>query len=118
MNPETDTIKKWTTQLHKGFLELCVLSVLNTTQEAYGAELVKRFAEHGLAVNEGTLYPLLNRMHANHLLDSHWHTPSEGAQGHPRRLYRLSAQGRALLKVLLQIYDQNHQALETMRNLP
>ena len=44
-----------------------------------------------LAVPEGTLYPLLNRLRAEGQVDAEW---VEADAGHPRKYYRLTADGR------------------------
>jgi PadR family transcriptional regulator, regulatory protein PadR len=45
----------------------------------------------------GTLYPVLMRLHDRGLLDSKWE-PSELPGRPPRRMYKLTTQGRALAK--------------------
>lgn len=83
-----------TTELRRGVLAYCVLAVLRRGP-AYGFDLVRSLAAHeGLATSEGTIYPLLNRLHRDGLLRSTW-TPS--ADGPPRRYYHLTAAGRRAL---------------------
>lgn len=101
--------KKWTTQLQKGFLELCILMFLRSNDTVYGTGLLQAFNRLGIATNEGTLYPLLNRMHRNALLTSDWQLPQ--TTGHPRRMYRISQAGIDLCDALLQAYEDNHTSL-------
>jgi PadR family transcriptional regulator PadR len=112
---ENTTYQKWLAQLRKGYLELCVLVVLDKHDSSYGLEMLQTLEQAGLPVNEGTLYPLLNRMFKNGWLDSHWVTPSEG--GHPRRHYQLSDEGRALLPTMLGMFEDNQQSLDKLRDL-
>lgn len=112
---ENTTYDKWLAQLRKGYLELCVLAILAQKNSSYGLEMLQTLDKAGLSINEGTLYPLLNRMFKNGWLESHWVTPSEG--GHPRRHYQLSDEGRTLLPDMLETFQNNQQALETLRNL-
>jgi len=79
---DTETHQKWQAQLRKGYLELCVLLVLRQKQSSYGLEMLQLLNSSGLEINEGTLYPLLNRMSKNGWLESHWEPPAES--GHPR----------------------------------
>jgi PadR family transcriptional regulator PadR len=82
-------------ELRRGCLSVAVLAALRTEQ--YGYTLRKLLAEHGLAVDEGTLYPLLRRLETQGLLVSEWR--EEGKRN--KRFYRLSAQGASMLDQLL-----------------
>lgn len=103
---------KWLVQLRKGFLELCVLNVLNNSEKAYGLEILQLLEKVGLEVNEGTLYPLLNRMQKNGWLESLWETQTES--GHPRRFYQLSKVGKKLLPEMLTAYKNNYELLQLL----
>ena len=81
-------LDRWLSQLRKGSLEMVVLATL-ADQRLYGLEILERLAS--LGVPEGTLYPLLNRLHKGGWLESEWETRDSG---HPRRYYRLSESGR------------------------
>ncbi len=82
-------------ELRRGCLSVAVLAALRTEQ--YGYTLRKLLAEHGLAVDEGTLYPLLRRLETQGLLVSEWR--EEGKRN--KRFYRLSDQGALTLDQLL-----------------
>lgn len=112
---DNTTYQKWLAQLRKGYLELCVLTVLSKKDSSYGLEMLQILEQAGLPINEGTLYPLLNRMFKNGWLESNWVTPSEG--GHPRRHYQLSDEGRELLPAMLETFENNQQALGKLRDL-
>ena len=79
-------------ELRRGVLVLAVLSQLR--KEEYGYSLKSGLANQGLDVNEGTLYPLLRRLEKHGLLASDWRV-IDGKR--PRRYYRLSSVGEALL---------------------
>jgi PadR family transcriptional regulator PadR len=49
--------------------------------------------EKGMAVDEGTLYPLLRRMESQGLLTSEWREEEKRS----RRFYRLSLEGKRVL---------------------
>jgi len=106
---------KWTSQLRKGYLELCVMVTLQARQSSYGFELLQLFHQSGLDINEGTLYPMLNRLFKNGWLKSHWETPKDG--GHPRRFYQLSKLGQTLLPEMLKMQASNHQSLKNLKGL-
>lgn len=107
MNKEI--FEKWQVQLRKGFIELCVLKILHNKNKAYGLEILLSLKDYGINVNEGTLYPLLNRMQKNSWLESTWDTQTES--GHPRRFYQLSKTGLLLLPQMLEAYQNNNHSL-------
>lgn len=82
-------------ELRRGSLILAVLAQLRTEQ--YGYTLRKALAEHGMEVDEGTLYPLLRRLETQGLLSSEWREEDK----RNKRFYVLSAEGRLMLKQLL-----------------
>jgi PadR family transcriptional regulator PadR len=82
-------------ELRRGSLVLAVLAQLRTEQ--YGYTLRKALAEHGMAVDEGTLYPLLRRLESQGLLSSEWREEDK----RNKRFYILSDQGKEILKQLM-----------------
>ena len=57
-------------ELRRGCLVLAVLAQLRAEQ--YGYTLRKALEERGMAIDEGTLYPLLRRLESQGLLVSEW----------------------------------------------
>src|SRR5215475_7454970 len=82
-------------ELRRGCLVLAVLAALRSEQ--YGYTLRKELSEHGLEIDEGTLYPLLRRLENQGLLKSEWREEEK----RNKRFYRLSPEGKAVLKQLL-----------------
>ena len=82
-------------ELRRGFLTVAVLAALRTEQ--YGYTLRKLLAEHGLAIDESTLYPLLRRLETQGLLVSQWREEAK----RNKRFYRISEQGAEVLAQLL-----------------
>ena len=82
-------------ELRRGSLVLAVLGALRSEQ--YGYTLRKILAEHGMAVDEGTLYPLLRRLETQGLLVSEWREQDK----RNKRFYRLSAGGAETLAQLM-----------------
>ena len=83
-------------ELRRGCLILAVLAQLR--QEHYGYTLRKALAEHGLVIDESTLYPLLRRLETQGLLVSEWREEEK----RNKRFYRLSSDGEQILSQLLQ----------------
>ena len=90
----TDSLENVVLELRRGVIVLAALSQLGTEQ--YGYSLLKQLSDHGLEVDQGTLYPLLRRLEAQGLLESVWKLE----EARPRRYYVISAEGKKLLPKL------------------
>jgi len=111
MSPSTETqsddrFENLRQELRRGSLPLAVLAALRT--EHYGYTLRKTLADHGMAIDEGTLYPLLRRLETQGLLVSQWREEER----RNKRFYRLSPDGRLILKQLLIEWKSIHTSLE------
>jgi PadR family transcriptional regulator PadR len=93
-------------ELRRGSLTLAVLAQLRS--EHYGYTLRKALADLGLEIDEGTLYPLLRRLESQELLTSEWR--EEG--GRNKRFYKLSPEGKQVLKQLLAEWKGINQSLD------
>lgn len=88
---------KWMAQMRRGSLELCILAIL-ARRKRYGYELVQALSgPEGLVIPEGTIYPLLNRLRAEGLVDAEWQ-PSP--QGPKRKYYTLTRNGATQLAAM------------------
>lgn len=90
-----DAFENLRMELRRGSLVVAVLAHLKT--EHYGYTLRKALADHGLDIDEGTLYPLLRRLESQGLLVSEWREENK----RNKRFYRLSRDGQTILKQLL-----------------
>lgn len=90
----TENLENTLQELRRGVIVLAVLSQL--TREQYGYSLLKLLSDKGLAVDQGTLYPLLRRLEVQGLLQSAWKIE----EGRPRRYYVISSEGQKLLPLL------------------
>jgi PadR family transcriptional regulator PadR len=99
--------KKFQKDLNGGLVALVLLAVLAaTTEDLYGYEIAKRLqrANEGEALfKEGTIYPVLRALSASGYLTSRI-VPSYS--GPPRRYYRITDEGRALLSQWSGIWRQ------------
>jgi len=92
-------------ELRRGCLIVAVLAQLRTEQ--YGYTLRKALAEDGLAIDEGTLYPLLRRLETQGLLVSQWREEDK----RNKRFYLLSPAGEIILKQLLEEWENINSSL-------
>jgi PadR family transcriptional regulator, regulatory protein PadR len=92
-------------ELRRGCLIVAVLAQLRTEQ--YGYTLRKALADDGLAIDEGTLYPLLRRLETQGLLVSQWREEEK----RNKRFYRLSPAGEQILNQLLEEWQNINTSL-------
>ena len=81
-------------ELRRGTVVMAALATLETPGYGYG--LLAVLEQSGLSVDANTLYPLLRRLEKQGLLAAEWDT----TESRPRKMYRTSDTGRALLKQL------------------
>jgi PadR family transcriptional regulator PadR len=89
-------------QMRKGVLEFCILSILKQ-HDAYTSEIIERLKDAQLIVVEGTLYPLLTRLKNDGVLSYRW---EESPSGPPRKYYRITPEGEAVLADLLKSWNE------------
>src|SRR5271155_3927258 len=94
-NSENGMFESLRLELRRGCLIVAVLVQLR--DEHYGYTLRKALADEGLAIEESTLYPLLRRLETQGLLTSEWREEEK----RNKRFYRLSKDGKLVLKQLL-----------------
>lgn len=92
-----------TTLWLRGLLEVCLLSLLESGP-LYGYEMTRRLADAGLdGVADGSIYPALARMEKAGSVVTFRENSSEGP---PRKYYRLTEAGVALLRLRRQQWDE------------
>ncbi len=87
-------------ELRRGVIVLAVLSQLDEAQ--YGYSLLKLLSDQGLALDQGTLYPLLRRLESQGLLKSDWKIE----ESRPRRYYIISPEGQEMLPRLKEEWNR------------
>ena len=102
-NPEI--LENLKLELRRGCLIVAVLAQLRTEQ--YGYTLRKALADDGLAIDEGTLYPLLRRLETQGLLVSQWREEEK----RNKRFYRLSPAGEQILGQLMEEWQNINTSL-------
>jgi PadR family transcriptional regulator PadR len=93
----------WEAQLRKGSLEMAILASLWKSKQ-YGLEILRALDGSGsLALAEGTLYLILNRLKNDGLVRSEW---VDAGTGHPRKYYWLTGEGRERLRAMARFWTQ------------
>jgi PadR family transcriptional regulator, regulatory protein PadR len=85
--------------VQQGTLALMVLKTLEVLGPLHGYGLARRIEQISgdlLAVNQGTLYPVLLKLEQEGAIDSEWGTSDNNRRA---RFYRLTAGGRRRLRV-------------------
>lgn len=106
------SLDNWRVQVKKGYLEMCLLLLIRKHKRMYGLELLDKLATLELSLKEGTLYPLLNRMTDDGLLQSTWETAN--VKGHPRKFYALTKKG---LQSLNEMEDEFNKMIDLVLKL-
>lgn len=91
-------------------LEYCILLIISQG-ETYATDILKSLKGADLIVVEGTLYPLLNRLRGEGLLE---HTWEESKSGPPRKYYSLTAKGRQKLGELKAVWKSLVGSVESL----
>jgi len=93
----------WEAQLRKGFLEMAILASLWTSKQ-YGLEILRVLdGKSSLALAEGTLYLILNRLKNDGLVESEW---VDAGTGHPRKYYWLTETGKERLRAMARFWTE------------
>src|SRR5919106_5057825 len=103
--PQTDALR--------GSLDLLVLKTLSLTpMHGWGISLrVQQISSGVLEVNQGSLYPALQRLEKQGLITSDWGTTDNNRQA---RYYRMTAAGRRALGVELESWRRFAAGLEAV----
>lgn len=93
---EAMNIDNTASQMRKGVLEFCILSIIKEG-EAYPSDIIEKMKAANLNILEGTLYPLLTRLKNAELLSYRW---EESTSGPPRKYFSLTDKGGKFYKEL------------------
>ena len=115
MSQQEKAEAKWDVQLRKGTLELVILAALKE-RRLYGLELLNLLhCFETMTITEGTLYPLLDRLKRDGVVDASW---QQEGQSRPRKYYRLTRQGKAKLSDLTHRWRSSARDIEFLLNHP
>jgi len=99
-------------QMRKGVLEFCILSIIKEG-EAYPSDIIEKMKAANLNILEGTLYPLLTRLKNAELLSYRW---EESTSGPPRKYFTLTEKGAGFYKELEATWYELANAVRTLTN--
>jgi PadR family transcriptional regulator PadR len=97
-------------QMRKGVLEFCILSVIKQG-EAYPSDIIDKMKAANLNIFEGTLYPLLTRLKNAELLNYRW---VESNSGPPRKYFSLTEKGADFYKELETTWNELANAVKIL----
>ncbi len=103
-------IENTASQMQKGVLEFCILSVIKLG-EAYPSDIIDKMKAANLNILEGTLYPLLTRLKNAELLTYRW---VESNSGPPRKYFLLTEKGAAFYNELETTWEELANAVDTL----
>ena len=112
-------LRKFQKELSAGTVSLALLAVVGAAAEPmYGYQIAKRLADVGagvLAGKQSALYPVLRNLEAAGLLASH---VEPSVAGPPRRYYRITDDGRAVLPQWSAAWRATRDSLESVLQGP
>jgi PadR family transcriptional regulator PadR len=108
-------LEKWTTQLKKGILELCILNTLSHSSQ-YGYDIVRSMRKYNdfLGTNEGTVYSILYRFKKDGLVDTRL---EESTQGPIRKYYELTGFGKEYLVKTNKVWEDISLTIKDIKEL-
>ncbi|NBX27093.1 MAG: PadR family transcriptional regulator [Chitinophagia bacterium] len=101
-------IENTQSQLKKGVLEYCILSII-MKGEVYPSEIIEKMKSANLVILEGTLYPLLTRLKNADLLSYRW---VESNSGPPRKYFSLTDKGKEFYLALQKTWIEINTAVQ------
>ena len=105
-------IQNTQSQMRKGVLEFCILSVIRKG-EVYPSDIVDKMKAAQLQIFEGTLYPLLTRLKNAGLLTYRW---VESNSGPPRKYFVMTEKGLEFYAELERTWKELADAVHTITN--
>jgi PadR family transcriptional regulator PadR len=100
---EARSPEPWEAQLRKGSLEMAIMASL-WTDKKYGLEILRALdGKSSLALAEGTLYLILNRLKNDGIVESEW---VDAGTGHPRKYYWLTKAGKERLRAMARFWTE------------
>ncbi len=109
---EAMNIDNTASQMRKGVLEFCILSIIKEG-EAYPSDIIEKMKAANLNILEGTLYPLLTRLKNAELLSYRW---EESTSGPPRKYFTLTEKGAGFYKELEATWYELANAVRALTN--
>lgn len=103
-------IQNTQSQMRKGVLEFCILSIIRQG-EVYPSDLVEKMKSANLHILEGTLYPLLTRLKNAELLSYRW---VESNSGPPRKYFLMTEKGLAFYNELQKTWQELADAVQVL----
>ncbi len=103
-------IQNTQSQMRKGVLEFCILSIIQQG-EVYPSDIVEKMKAANLHILEGTLYPLLTRLKNAGLLNYRW---VESISGPPRKYFVMTEEGKAAFQILLKTWNEMTDAVNQL----
>src|ERR1044071_5358511 len=106
-------IENTQSQMKKGILEFCILSIIRRG-EVYPSDIVEEMKAANLQILEGTLYPLLTRLKNAEMLTYRW---VESSSGPPRKYFSLTDTGLAFYGELERTWNELADAVQKLTSL-
>ncbi len=101
-------------EMRSGLYALLILKAIDDLGESYGYEIVKYLERRSggkIRVKDASIYPILRYFSRKKILKSYWTEPGAGV---PRKYYKLTDEGKALLGELLEDYREMRRIVDSI----
>ncbi|MCM5530344.1 MAG: PadR family transcriptional regulator [Chitinophagaceae bacterium] len=106
-------LTRWQSQLKKGLFEYIIMLLLQK-KERYGYELISDIkGQFDMDIADGTIYPLLNRLKKEKIVESRWVEMEEGI---PRKYYQLTDLGKQQLEEMYGYLGELMRAISELKS--
>lgn len=109
---QEEFITKWISQLKKGTLSFLILRILKDRKPYYGYDLIHEIKKKtAIDIAEGTLYPLMNRLKEEKLVEHKW---VEQNSGIPRKYYNITDLGLSTVNEMTVYWYNLHTTINSI----
>ncbi len=101
-------------EIMKGSIDILLLSLIEK-EDLYGYEIIKRLKEKSndlYSMSEGTLYPALQRLEKQKLIEAYWGDSESGGR---RKYYTITEKGKKELLEKLNDWDMLNDLIKSCR---
>lgn len=101
-------------EIMKGSIDILLLSLIEQ-EDLYGYEIARRLKEKSndlYSMGEGTLYPALQRLEKQKLIQSYWGNSESGGR---RKYYSITDEGKKVLSKKLNEWDTLNNLIKSCR---
>lgn len=107
-------VVKWSTQIKKGYYELCILLLLKKDKLLTGVDILNKLNELGIKISDGTIYPLLKRLVSEKIIQANWEVDDDPNK-RPKKYYKITEEGEFLVEFMQREFSKMGENLNALK---